>query len=61
MLCKQCREQIEQGEACVAEGYNGHTRYYHVGCHLRMKEDQKAEDEAFEEIERQAHQARMVN
>lgn len=58
MLCKQCREQIEVGEACVTEGVNGHVRYYHVGCHLRMKEDQQREDEEFERI---AQLARMVN
>lgn len=61
MLCKQCHEQIEVGEACVTEGVNGHVRYYHVGCHLRFKEEVKAEDEAFEEIERRAYHARTVN
>ncbi len=58
MLCKQCREQIEVGEACVTEGVNGHVRYYHVGCHLRFKEEAKNEDEEFERI---AQLARTVN
>ena len=58
MLCKHCKEQIEVGEVCVTEGHNGHVRYYHIGCNLRLKEEVKAEGEEFERI---ASLARTVN
>lgn len=58
MLCKQCREHIEVGEACTTVEENGHTRYYHIGCNIRAKEEAENEDREFERI---AELARLVH
>ena len=57
MLCKQCQEQIEMGEAHETDMVEGRIRYFHGGCHRRFIEEAKHEDEEFERI---AQQARVV-
>lgn len=61
MLCKHCRDQIEVGEACVTEGVNGHTRYFHVGCHNTWKEAQAETHRTNKDLERVADLARTVH
>lgn len=61
MLCKQCRDQIEVGEACVTEGVNGHTRYFHVGCHATYKREQDQVQRTDMDLQRQADLARTVH
>jgi hypothetical protein len=61
MLCKHCRDQIEVGEACVTEGVNGHTRYFHVGCHTIWKQAQEVVRQADNDLQRQADLARTVH
>lgn len=34
MLCHKCGENIEQGDACIAEPLEfGRYHYFHPGCH----------------------------
>lgn len=68
MLCHQCKEQIEVGEACKTEYLPGlHQRYFHPGCHMNWKaqlelpfpsrrdmEEAQIEDAEFERIAAQA-------
>lgn len=61
MLCKQCREQIEVGEACVTEGVNGHTRYFHIGCHHTYKQEQGQAQQKDNDLHRMADLARTVH
>ena len=46
MLCKKCREHIEQGEAMRAEpvtaGSNQH-HFYHCGCYSQVKAERQME------------------
>jgi len=50
MKCHQCKEQIEVGEACRTEQLPGGLKYFHPGCFMRFGDDEKAVDEAFDEI-----------
>lgn len=39
MLCHECKEQIEVGEACQTEYHIGtHMHYFHTGCYTSHKE-----------------------
>jgi hypothetical protein len=52
MRCHQCKEQIEVGEACRAERLPDGVRYFHTGCYVRFMDNEKAWDEAFDELEK---------
>lgn len=60
MLCKKCREQIEVGEACFTEKENGHTTYYHTGCHAAETKERDEKKRILNHYEEQANLARSV-
>lgn len=41
MLCKQCHEQIEVGEAHAEEYVGGRLRFFHLGCKAKYHEEEK--------------------
>lgn len=57
MLCPQCKEQVEIGEACKTLYVEGRQRFFHTGCFARYTEEAIHEDHEFERI---AQQARSV-
>lgn len=63
MLCHECKEQIELGEACRKEYFVGtHAHYFHTGCHARFKEREATHgsDDRQLELQLAVQQARNV-
>lgn len=57
MICPQCKEQLDVGEACKTLYVEGRQRFFHTGCFARYTEESANEDAEFERI---ANQARLV-
>ena len=58
MLCKECKEQIEVGEAYREEIVANHPRYFHTGCFIAYKAKTV---QHYTELSRQADLARTVH
>ena len=59
MICHQCKEPIEQGEACKIEPTDrpGHYHFYHCGCHTTDRDNRQLDLN----LQRQADLARTVH
>ena len=62
MLCKQCREMIEVGDAYRQEPSTTHGKYwyFHTGCHLEWRVAQNT-DQVQQHLENLANAARSVH